>query len=340
MLPEKKLQEIKEELDSCKSPLFFYGRDADGLCSFLLLRKYKGDGVGVSVKGTLDEMFLRRVDEVNPDKIFILDTPKLSQDFVDNVKVPIVVIDHHKQEEKLRGVKDFNTHNFKKGDDTPASTVCYNVVNQNLWLAAVGTVADWHLTEETKEFAKENPDLLDIKIKNPGIAMFTSKIGKVGRMFDFILKGKTKDINKVISEINEIKDPREILEETTVAGRAIHKRYLEYYNEYKQLLEQAEKKATKDKLLLFTYPSSANSYSGELSNELIIKCPKKIIMVCREKEDEFVCSFRSGSINIRSKVLKVLDKVGATGGGHEKALGAIIKKKDFDEFVELFKKEL
>ena len=49
MLTNKQIEEIKEHLEKAQNPLFFYDNDADGLCSFLLLRRYLGRGKGVGV---------------------------------------------------------------------------------------------------------------------------------------------------------------------------------------------------------------------------------------------------------------------------------------------------
>src|SRR3989338_3971743 len=97
MLTEKEIKRIKEELDNCKNPLYFYDSDPDGLCSFLLLYRYKREGHGVMVKSNpfLNEKFLHKVEEYQPDKIFVLDIANVDQDFIDKAKVPVIWIDHH-----------------------------------------------------------------------------------------------------------------------------------------------------------------------------------------------------------------------------------------------------
>lgn len=86
------LKQIKEELDNCKRPLFFFHDDTDGLASFLLLYRYKQEGRGVVVKYStgLDETFVRKVDEYQPDKVFITDFHQMEDVFKEKVKVPIV----------------------------------------------------------------------------------------------------------------------------------------------------------------------------------------------------------------------------------------------------------
>ena len=92
VISEKLCKEVREHLDSCKRPLFFFDDDPDGTCSFILLYKYKGEGKGVPVKAApiVDERFIHKVEEYQPDKVFILDVPMVSQDFLDEMKVTVV----------------------------------------------------------------------------------------------------------------------------------------------------------------------------------------------------------------------------------------------------------
>ena len=94
-LTDEQVKQIKEELDNCKNPLFFFHDDPDGLCSFLQFYRYKKEGNGVIVKRAtpqVDEQFLPKVKEYSPDKIFILDLAVVDQGFIDGVKVLISAI--------------------------------------------------------------------------------------------------------------------------------------------------------------------------------------------------------------------------------------------------------
>ena len=91
-LSKNQIHQIRESLDSCKNPLFFFDDDQDGLCSFLQLYRYKGEGKGIIVKTTpkLGALFARKVEEYHPDKIFILDLAAVEQEFLDGIKVPVI----------------------------------------------------------------------------------------------------------------------------------------------------------------------------------------------------------------------------------------------------------
>ena len=113
-LTQEQVKSIREELDNCKNPLYFFHDDPDGLSSFLLLYRYKKEGNGVIVKRAtpqVDEQFLAKVEEYNPDKIFILDIAVVDQGFIDNVKAKVIWIDHHTPI-KLENVKIFKILNF------------------------------------------------------------------------------------------------------------------------------------------------------------------------------------------------------------------------------------
>ncbi|HME86932.1 MAG TPA: DHHA1 domain-containing protein [Candidatus Nanoarchaeia archaeon] len=346
MLPAKKIAELKKELDNCQKPVFIYDKDCDGLCSFLLFRKYKGEGTGFPlVSKSFEESFIKLIKDEEPDKIFFLDIPTVPEHVVETLKVPCVQVDHHLGGEKVHGLKIFNPRDHKKEDGSPTSAICYNVVKQNEWIAVTGIVADWHITKETKAFAKKHPNLLDPKIKKPDVAMFESTVGLLGRIFNFILKGKSSDMHKTIKALMKIKRPEEILDQTTEEGALVYKQYYSINERYKEVIIQAEKQVTKEKLIVIRYSGVRHgegelSFSSELSNELLHKYPKKVLIIAREKNEEMKCSLRSGKTEIRTKLLKALKGVEGHGGGHDKACGANIKAKDFDLFLRQFKAQL
>jgi single-stranded DNA-specific DHH superfamily exonuclease len=169
MLPEKELKQIREELQTAKRPLFIFDDDEDGLCSFLLCYRFIREGKGIVKKSSpnVTTAFLRKVEEYNPDKVFILDAPSVDQDFIDAVKVPIIWIDHHGPVERY-GVKYFNPRKHKPDIYYPTTAICYDAIKKDMWLAMVGCVGDWFIPSFKDEFCKKYPDLIDCKIKDPG----------------------------------------------------------------------------------------------------------------------------------------------------------------------------
>ncbi|MBI4454191.1 DHH family phosphoesterase [Candidatus Woesearchaeota archaeon] len=126
------LLKIKKELDNCSRPLFFFDDDPDGLSSFLLLYRYKQAGKGIVVKTypVLDEKFLNSVKDYEPDKIFIVDIPKISENFLKKLSMPVIYIDHHdicqiKQDNLIY----FNPHVYDEKDERCVSYWCYKIIN-------------------------------------------------------------------------------------------------------------------------------------------------------------------------------------------------------------------
>ena len=85
MLTQEQLNQIRENLEASQNPLFFFDNDVDGLMSFLILRRAIGRGKGVAIKSfpDLKEQYVKKVEELNPDAVFILDKAELSKEFAD-----------------------------------------------------------------------------------------------------------------------------------------------------------------------------------------------------------------------------------------------------------------
>jgi single-stranded DNA-specific DHH superfamily exonuclease len=331
-------KKLRKKLD-CHRPLIFFHDDPDGLCSFLLFYRYLKEGKGVVVKShpRVDHKFVRKVHEYQPDKVFVLDLALVGDDFIDAVGVPIVWVDHHEPQEP-RGTHYFNPR--ITGKSIPASQVCYNAVKQDFWVAMTGITADWHYEPRlAQKFRREYPDLLPPGITNPAQVLFDTQLGRLARVFWFILKGTSRDAMKYVKVLTRIESPYEILNQATPAGKYLYKRYRQIDRDYQKLLSEAVSKVTDDPLLVFVYPANRMSLSGDMSNELLYLYPKKTILVGRDRNGEVKLSLRSGK-NIREPLKKALVGIRGYGGGHENACGAVIDSDDYPKFIENLKKEL
>lgn len=343
MLDNKDIKQIKDELDNCKNPLFFFHDDPDGLCSFLLLYRYikEGHGIVFKAKPGLGIKFIRKVEEYMPDKIFVLDIPIVDQEFIDKARLPIIWIDHHGPYDRSN-VKYFNPRIKDKNDGTPVTKICYEVVKQDKWIATVGCIGDWYIPDFFEEFKKEyNLVEKDEKdTKDPGKIYFETKLGRLVRIFSYILKGKTSDVNKCFKILTRTEHPNEILEQTTAQGRFIYKRFEKINKEYEELVNESTKHVTKDRLLIYIYKENKMSFSGDLSNELIYRYPDKIIIIGREKSGEIRLSLRSMKKLLPPIIEKALIGIEGYGGGHEYACGANVKKEDFKRFIENIREQI
>ncbi|MCB9362314.1 hypothetical protein H6504_02670 [Candidatus Woesearchaeota archaeon] len=339
---KQQVEQLRDELEHCSNPLFIYDDDNDGLSAYLLLYRYKREGRSIILKSqpNLDLKFLSLVEDQQPDKIFVLDVPQIDQEFLDAVNVPVIWIDHHGPYER-NGVKYYNPR--MRGDEynAPTSYLCYQIVEQDLWLALIGIIGDWFYPDIAKDFSKEHSDLLPAHISSPPDALFGSKIGVLSHAFNFILKGDMQEVTKYIKALTTIEDPYEILDQKTECGAFIYKKYQKYYEEYSSLLKEAMQSVAKSPLVVFIYGEDKTAFTTELSNEILYRYPEKVIIVGREKDGMLKCSLRSGKNHIvRDMLQQALVGVQGHGGGHEHACGAGVNKDDWERFLGSFKEQL
>jgi len=332
------IKEIKNQLLNSARPIFLFDDDPDGLASFLILYKLVRAGKGITIRGsTLTNDFVEKVNEYSPDLIIILDKPKVEQEFIDKVRAKCIWIDHHDLQ-KPKGIIYFNPRKWEPEKNIPTSQLCYEITEENEWLATVGIVADWcippqELINKTRE---KYGDIIPEKIANAPDALYNSKIGKLARVFSFNLKGRTKDVYNNMKILSRIKNPQELLEKKHSQAKIIMKQYEQHQKEYEKVMKQIEIDE-KDNILLFKYNDNANSYTIDLSNELLYNHPDKYIIIARHHNESYKCSLRSKKYPVEPILQEVLKTINGTGGGHLHACGAIIPEEEFDEFIKLIR---
>ena len=337
MLTSKQIEEIKEHLEKAQNPVFFFDNDQDGLCSFLLLQRFIGRGKGVAIKSfpELDESNFRRVKELNADYIFILDKPLVSAEFFEEVakiNLPVVWIDHH--EVDLGKLPEFVSYYYS---EEPTTFLAWQVTEKkdDLWLGVAGCIADKFVPSFYPEFKKQYPELA-IESEEAFEIFYKSDIGKVSRLFGHGLKDRTTNVVKMLRFLMEAKSPHEVLEESK-KNYLMYRRFDEIEKHIKKLIEKASA-AIEGDLLFFEYGGSL-SVSSDLSNELSFKFPDKLVVVAYLSGTKVNISARGK--NVRKRVLKAIEGLErATGGGHECAVGAVVQKKDLEEFKTRLQKNI
>jgi nanoRNase/pAp phosphatase (c-di-AMP/oligoRNAs hydrolase) len=340
-LTSKQVEEIKEEVLSSKRPLFFFHDDPDGLSSFLLLYRMVNEGIGIPLK-TSAEMgveFAKKVQSYQPDKVFILDKPGVSQDFIDAVNVPIIWIDHHTPQKRHK-IKYYNPRIADANEYTANAYLCYQVSQQDDWIAMVGCAGDQYVPPFLDQIKDRYHNLIEKSIKKPGDILFDSKFGKLAKMFSFCLKGHMDDVRKCIKIMTRIKTPYELLNQETPAAKFIYKRFQAVDEQYQKILKEALNQKLDGKILLFLYNQDQMSLNQDLANELLYNSQDKIIIIGRKKSGEVKLSFRTTKYNLPLIIQKALEGCEGYGGGHEHAAGANVKETDFDRFIEQFKAQL
>jgi hypothetical protein len=337
---EEELKRIKEELDDAKRPIFFFDDDPDGVSSFAQFYRAKNTGRGVIIKSSpqLKSVYLRKVYEFGADKVFVLDKPLISQNFIERLEVPLVWVDHHdSQKEWLKNFqkKDILYYNPRDsfGRNLPVSDISFRIFKRDLWLAMMGAVGDWTIPDFASDFSEKYPDLLDSDIKEPSEALFGTELGHLVKIISFMLKGNSKSINAAIKVLLRIESPYEILHQTTSKGKFIHKKFAKIEDTYNKHLEEAKEKA-EDKLLFYFYEGNKFSFTKELSNELLYLFPDKLILVGRESRGIYRMSIRASKVILPPILLEAIQGLDGHGGGHEHACGAHVKKEELELFLD------
>jgi single-stranded DNA-specific DHH superfamily exonuclease len=350
MLSKEELVRIKEILDRSQRPMYFFDDDPDGLSSFLIFYRYIRTGQGIPIKSSpsLGREYAQKVHSYGPDLIIVLDKPQVCEEFFDLVdsNIPILWLDHHEPQNgkiKKDNIYYFNSRKTKEGYGEPTSYMCYNVVKDeqydDLWIAMTGFVGDWFLPEKNfiNEFERQYPDMLSSKVTEPQQALYENRIGELVRVFSFLQKGTMAEVKKNVKILTRIESPYEILDGKSSAGRLLFKFYSERKKEYDALMSNALKSADDSKVFVFRYKDSSNSFTSDMSNELLYRFPEKIIIIAREKSGDMRMSLRSSKLKIPEVLSKALAGFDGYGGGHENACGCNIKEKDFEQFLEKFK---
>lgn len=355
MLTEKQIDEIREHLEKAQNPLFFYDNDCDGLCSFLLLRKFLGRGKGVAIKSypELNASYSRKARELNSDYVFILDKPVVDKKFFEEIHslgLPVVWIDHHaiqgvqgekSIEDEFSNLSVYNPtlNKGKSKSSEPVTYLCYKITNrkEDLWIALIGCVADRFMPDFAKEFAEEYPELFGKnEMKDAFDVYYKTEIGRVASALSFGLKDSVSNVVKLQNFLIECKNPNEVLSEMN-ANSDFRGKYLSIEKKYKLLLEKAKKNIS-GKAIIFDY-SGELSINADLANELSYLYPEKYIFVAYKTGNIVNASMRGK--NVREILERILKKVeNASGGGHKDAVGARLNINNLEKFKKAFEEEI
>lgn len=343
----KSYKEVGEQLQQMQNPLILYDNDADGLCSFLLLRRWLGRGIGTAVRSypEVSEQYLSKIDYTKADGVIVLDRHALSLDIINGIKergLSIVWIDHHDVPDiELQRDSDFiyyfnSKFTISSKNTKPVSFHMQKIANQkkDMWISLIGCITDCYLPSYHKEISKQYPELWGKGIKTAFDVYYKTGFGKIGLYLNFALKNSAMQVIEIQDFLIKCQKPEEILEENETNPLIVHasnmaKKCQDYLVDARQTV--------KGNSLFFQY-SGDTSMSAEISNALIYEFPKKIICVAFKKQGIVNISLRGK--NVKSLLEEIIKALGVgTGGGHRDAVGARIPRNKLDEFQEMFREK-
>jgi len=334
MISKERLETLRKEMEESQTPLFFYDNDTDGFCAFLILRRALGRGKGVAIKSfpELKGQYLRKIDELNPDKVIILDKAEVDEEFIDGCEkrnVPIIWIDHHESKTSKNLISKTSYYNSLP-DAEPTTYISQKVFNrkEDLWLAMIGSIGDVYMPEFAKDFEQDFPELFSSEM-TAFETLHKTELGKMIRLINFGLMDTITNVVKLTKYLFKANGPYDLLEENRNT-RQLHKRFGELNAFYNKQVEKARKESDNSKVIFFSY-SGEISMSSQIANRLYYENPKKLIVVAYKRQEKANISIRGRrALEITKKVVENIE--GATGGGHEEATGAMVPMESFEEF--------
>ena len=337
MLNREELNEIKDLLEASQNPLFFFDNDVDGLCSFLILRRSIGRGRGVAIKSfpDLKEQYTKKVDELNPDAVFILDKAEVSKEFIDTVYekgIPITWIDHHESKTDKSIIAKTSYYTSMPSAE-PVTYIAQKVFNrtEDLWLAVIGCISDVYMPDFAEKFEDRYPELINSNL-SAFDALHATEVGKIAKMLNLGLMDTITNVVNLVKYLFKATDVYSILEENDKT-KQFHKRVAELNEFFNKQITKAEEEFDSSSPVLFFSYSGNTSMSSEIANRLYYNHKNKLIIVAFKRPDKTNISIRGkDALKITYKAIEGIS--GATGGGHKEATGAMVPITDFEKFKE------
>lgn len=327
-----------------------FHNDADGCCSCALLDRFLESYIGkksdyiISQPMPPAKNLISRIRMSMPTKIIFLDlgidqNPSLVKKLESDCEV--LIIDHHQIMNNLNSKKTVHFNPMmKKKVYQSASYLTYKIcskitdMSERLWIALVGIVGDYNVTDsmDLLEKAKEvYPDILksleqDYLHRSP-----------FGQMANIISAAKASKITceDIVIALESMKSVEDIDK-----NEKMMQAYRKVEEEIERVLIDAKSTINTHEPVIFYEIKSAFNIHSPVSTQLSREFPKKVIIVWEKIGNKIKVSARNQSKNIDvGKVLReaIRDIKHASAGGHEAAGGVSIRKDDWDEFVEKLK---
>ena len=323
---------VREFLETPGKRLLFYHRDADGVASAALMLRFFPGFESAPRKGPrMDRDFAEGIVKKGPKLIVFLDLPVDQEERMDDIRkalpgARILIVDHHIFERDMNGgnTVHINPRFREKGVYLPASYLVYNILKKLgkdaeplMWIACAGVIGDYAF-EDCGDFLEEG------KKKYPG------RYGELCGCADVISSAIT------LRDLEGAERALELLLKAESCGEFLGNRELREWHEtvedeIRKIMEDFGRNREEHGVLVVYEIKSELSISSVIASALAKKYQDRIILVRRKSGDEWKLSLRyqAGLVNLGDLVKKCVKGIGS-GGGHEKASGAVVG--DWDEF--------
>jgi single-stranded DNA-specific DHH superfamily exonuclease len=327
MNPETKAKKFLSQINPDDKIAIIHHDDGDGFCSGIILNNFcklqnaKTKTLTFNNKNsTLKKFNLKKFN-----KIIITDVPaKVMQPELHLIKnKQILYIDHH---EKINLPNKIQYYPTVDQGYIPCSRTAYELTNLRPDLALIGTISD------SGDLYKENLCFIKKQLKNLNLSLEEFKTKYAHPFCDTIIyfKKKPNKAFKILSQISSLKEIFKIKKYADKAEKEIQKTVKKF----------KEKKKTYGEINL--YIRNKKSQGKEIAVAIISKAePKKIHLFLGPQNKKYIgISARDQTKNANlPKLLEILtDNLPyAKVGGHPRASGGQILKKDLKQFIQNIK---
>lgn len=347
---KKQYERGRNFLSSLKGNVsIIYHKDSDGLTSGVQVYKFfKRNNNNIDTISPNDKSGINISNELietvkESDNVIFLDLPVDQISIVNKFEdVEVLVIDHHIVTKDLndRNILHINPRFYKEDIYLPAAYLCYKIIgNKDLaWIAGIGVIGDYGV-DSCRDLIEE------IKVTYPGLlgedltekAIFKSRLGLYSEMINASksIRG-LKGLNEAFRIISKCETPEEFIES----------RLLKYYEKFQKELDKVEDEFEERGV----FYSKANSYVYEIESKYNISSPfssriaekypdSVIFIITRNKGTKLNVRCHSGRVNVGKFMSELTEGIGR-GGGHPKAAGGKIPRRNTQEFLNRLEERL
>ena len=341
ILEAKQLARLKKELETKGKKVVLYHRDADGIPSVALLKRFYPGFESIPREGPkLENKTVKELIRKKPELIVFLDLP-VDEEWKKIAELEketrIIVIDHHQI------LKDMNTGRtlhinpkFHQEAYLPTGYLIYRLLEKLLpakqkelrrlaWIAGVAVIGD-HAYEECtdllQECAKLDKGLVNKDVQKSklflGACLLSGAVTCAGlkgaeTAVDFLLKAER------FEEMEKNKQLREWKERADT--------------EFQKIVDGFEKRAEMhpEINLIFYEIASPLNMASVTASTFSEKYPNHVVIIYKKSGDGYKVSSRcqSGRVNVGEMMKTCAAGIGL-GGGHAKAAGGFVH--DWNEF--------
>lgn len=318
-----------------------FNDDADGVSSCVLIKKFLRMKMSrtpyvIPQPMPTEKNLIRKVQTSLPTKIIVLDIAIDQQESV--VKklagmADVLVIDHHTIAKDLNSerIVHYNPRFADKRIYQSASYCTYKICSTlgdfsaHLWIAATGMIGDYNL-DDSQDLVHEIRNAYPMATAE---RLYDTPLGRIADMVAAVKATKVLSFEQLAEVLDTADGPEAVLGNGTLVEA-----YKTIQNEMLALTEDAKTHSeTHRNIMLYEIRSSYN-LASPLSNAVSTTFRDRIVIIYEGSKKRVKISSRnqSGTFNVASLLQKAAKGLDAAAGGHDRAAGASVAPKDWEEF--------